>query len=780
MVEPEPLATEGRPPSRKRGPLDDEEVGPGHADNGDTHPHREEKGQGIGDEDLRGGKRARIEAVVAAEQQQSQPQQHQPSPPGVPAGPPIQPSSSSSSSLSAATGVLSSGVCTPGGQTGEAADAEALAAAAAAAAALAPQPGDDFDVEALIQATMGDMEAAAEGEAGNGGAQRQQPQHQGEGGSGGGHGEGQTATVPEGAFYHQGSALGASSLAFSVSPFYVAPNGHGAASGGGGDGGMPLSPLHEPPPQEEGGAHPYSFPDDTPLVEPGAASAIVNGGGGGERYDPALLQAGGSGGSVVGSDGAGGGWQVVHSSSWGSAGGGDGGGGGGGGGFGRRTLSADEILLAGERAGAGMGGGGGGVGVQRKASISSAQGAHGHGHGHGHGPAGRSSKSIMQRIEKHKVLQGWEDDWLWDEALVFAPSHGVEAGGAGAPGTVSAPSTISPEKNGHGWGLGVGGTPSWAPPGGADASVAGSSVAGGAELPLSPVRPAVAGGEKGPGEPATPSSPVRQAGTTSPTVWDRIGPDFQAALPELRRDVGPLPPPALQQQHEEEEQQQGQEQDQGMVMEVQAGEEEAEGPTLLWSLAMAAAGADASYEAVAAATGGGRAAVPAWTAEEAAAFEEGIRLYRRNFGKISRHCVPTRTVREVVARFYGEWKRHSGYRAWKAESLVGRRVLLERTKPPWKCFGGQDPIERVTGTVLAASVGEDGDEILDVRYEDGRTGQLYRYEAEKMLNPRDDDAGLAPAAAAAAAGAAAAVTGGEGPPLPRTATQQQVEAGGES
>jgi hypothetical protein len=738
----------------KRGHIDEEEEGTptGSTDTGDVsgedggggngngkeHPHHEEKGQGLGEREEergRGGKRARVEGAT---------EEQPPLPQPAPVAPPIPPSSSSSS-FSAATGVLSSGTAHDQQlqlqlqqQHEPPPPAATKAAAAAAAAAVEPPPTNDLDVEALIQATMGDMEAAG-AEAGAARA-------------------GQQPVVGTGGAYDREGLLGAS-----ASPlFYISPT---AEDERGGDGGA--SPMQEPPPQEEGGAHPYSFPDETPLVD-----AVGGGvGGGGERYDPSLLPVGGSGAS------GGGAWPgaspLVHMDSWGSAteavaadgGGGGGGGGGDGGLLGRRSSSADDMLRA---------------GVLRKASLSSSHSVH----GPGGGSVPRSTKSIMQRIEKHKVLQGWEDDyWLWDDVFAQQPQQPPQ-------GAHLSLDSASPEKaGGGGWGVAA---PLLDPPAvsaatgsaegatgalGAEGGAAAPSSGGAPEPPLSPERrprpltplppPSEQAGEpqpqaqaQAPPPPLSSPSPPRRTSTASPTIWDRIGPDFQAALPELRRNTGPLLP--------------AQEKGGAAAPDATAPDataaamdEVAEegGPTLVWSPAWGQeaedeAGAGTSYDEVAAATGGGRAATRAWTAEEAAQFEEGIKAYRRNFGKISRQCVPTRSVREVIARFYSEWKRSPGYRAWKADTLVGRRVLMERTKPPWKCLGGQDPIERVKGTIEACARYEDGDEILDVRWEDGRVGQLYRYEAEALLLHPNEAGPAPPLAAAAAAAAAAAVATG--------------------
>jgi hypothetical protein len=42
----------------------------------------------------------------------------------------------------------------------------------------------------------------------------------------------------------------------------------------------------------------------------------------------------------------------------------------------------------------------------------------------------------------------------------------------------------------------------------------------------------------------------------------------------------------------------------------------------------------------------------AWTAEEVAAFEEGMRTYRKNFPVIHRACLPAKSLGDVVAFYY--------------------------------------------------------------------------------------------------------------------------------
>lgn len=41
-----------------------------------------------------------------------------------------------------------------------------------------------------------------------------------------------------------------------------------------------------------------------------------------------------------------------------------------------------------------------------------------------------------------------------------------------------------------------------------------------------------------------------------------------------------------------------------------------------------------------------------WTAEEAAAFAEGIKAFRKNFAQVSRLYVPSKTVHDVIAYYY--------------------------------------------------------------------------------------------------------------------------------
>lgn len=41
-----------------------------------------------------------------------------------------------------------------------------------------------------------------------------------------------------------------------------------------------------------------------------------------------------------------------------------------------------------------------------------------------------------------------------------------------------------------------------------------------------------------------------------------------------------------------------------------------------------------------------------WTAEEEAAFAEGIKAFRKNFAQISRLYVPSKTVHDVIAYYY--------------------------------------------------------------------------------------------------------------------------------
>lgn len=42
----------------------------------------------------------------------------------------------------------------------------------------------------------------------------------------------------------------------------------------------------------------------------------------------------------------------------------------------------------------------------------------------------------------------------------------------------------------------------------------------------------------------------------------------------------------------------------------------------------------------------------AWSSEEEQAFEDGIRAYRKNFSMISRKCVITKTVKDIIAFYY--------------------------------------------------------------------------------------------------------------------------------
>jgi len=95
-------------------------------------------------------------------------------------------------------------------------------------------------------------------------------------------------------------------------------------------------------------------------------------------------------------------------------------------------------------------------------------------------------------------------------------------------------------------------------------------------------------------------------------------------------------------------------------------------------------------------------------------------------------------VKAIVARFYDEFKRSEGYRAWKEDKLIGRRLLLRQKRPRWKGGGW----EEVKGTIRGSARDEDGDELLDLDYDDGRMGQLYRYEAEPLLlGPGDEEEG---------------------------------------
>jgi hypothetical protein len=117
-----------------------------------------------------------------------------------------------------------------------------------------------------------------------------------------------------------------------------------------------------------------------------------------------------------------------------------------------------------------------------------------------------------------------------------------------------------------------------------------------------------------------------------------------------------------------------------------------------------------------------------WSAEEVRGFEEGIRAYRKTFDRISRECVPSKSVKDVVAYYYRFWKRCPAYGEWKRDSLVGRRV--RRPLADGSHFDG---------TIVASSEW-DGEKTVRVLFDDTDipSEMLFRYEVQSMLvHPRD-------------------------------------------
>jgi hypothetical protein len=234
-------------------------------------------------------------------------------------------------------------------------------------------------------------------------------------------------------------------------------------------------------------------------------------------------------------------------------------------------------------------------------------------------------------------------------------------------------------------------------------------------------------------------------------VWERIGADFQAVLPDLIVGEG-----EAKEEEGEDEEEKGQQDGErpseissaGSSTSTSSGEhqpqhsssrrrkqQEEQRATLVWSPSWG----EGTLERVVAVTGGGReAALQEWTPAEVAAFEEGVRAYRRCFSIIHRKYLPSKSVKAIVERFYNEFKRSEGYRAWKEDKLVGRRLVLRQKRPRWKGGGW----EEVKGTIRGSVRDEEGDELLDLDYDDGRVGQLYRYEAEPLLlGPGDEEGG---------------------------------------
>ena len=262
----------------------------------------------------------------------------------------------------------------------------------------------------------------------------------------------------------------------------------------------------------------------------------------------------------------------------------------------------------------------------------------------------------------------------------------------------------------------------------------------------------------------TAAAPVASAAAVAPAEeadedgWARIGADFQAVLPDLllgeeERKEGEGEGEDEEEEGQEdgerptqfssagsststssEEHQQQQQQQQHSSSRRRSRQEE-QRATLVWSPSWG----KGSLERVVAVTGGGRvAALQEWTPEEVAAFEKGVQAYRRCFSFIHRKCLPSKSVKAIVARFYDEFKRSEGYRAWKGDKLVGRRLVLRQKRPRWKGGGW----EEVKGTIRGSVRDEEGDELLDLDYDDGRVGQLYRYEAEPLLlGPGDEEGG---------------------------------------
>ncbi len=266
-----------------------------------------------------------------------------------------------------------------------------------------------------------------------------------------------------------------------------------------------------------------------------------------------------------------------------------------------------------------------------------------------------------------------------------------------------------------------------------------------------------------------PQPPSHDEEEGEPTVWERIGADFQAVLPDMivggggggsRGEKGLNAQEFAQRlQQRQQQQQQQQYRESSDEEDEKEDEDEEEGvshlsttssvsssdhtvlrrqhqqeqqATLVWTPGWG----EGTLERVVAVTCGGRAAaLSRWSAEEAARFEEGLRWYRKNFHVIQRKYLPSKSVKEIVARFYDEHKRSPGYRAWKEDKLLGRRILLRQKRPMWKGGGW----EEIKGTIRSCERDEEEDELLDVDYDDGRVGRLYRYEAEVLLlGPGDE------------------------------------------
>lgn len=222
------------------------------------------------------------------------------------------------------------------------------------------------------------------------------------------------------------------------------------------------------------------------------------------------------------------------------------------------------------------------------------------------------------------------------------------------------------------------------------------------------------------------------------SAWERIGPEYQAVLPDLLDDI-------LFHRTGKEEKAPGR----GVRLlsdtrpssvdtlgAAGAHSDEASGAQQEAVLVWSSGWEEGSLERAVAATGGGRAsAAREWSVAEIADFDKGVHAYRRCFDIIHRKCLPGKSVRRIVAWFYDEFKRSPGYRAWKEDKLIGRRVVLRQKRPRWKGGGW----EEVKGTIQGSIRDEEGDELLTLNYDDGRVGQLYRYEAEPLLlGPGDE------------------------------------------
>eukprot|EP00638_Chattonella_subsalsa_P000201 CAMPEP_0117749326 /NCGR_PEP_ID=MMETSP0947-20121206/9664_1 /TAXON_ID=44440 /ORGANISM="Chattonella subsalsa, Strain CCMP2191" /LENGTH=1035 /DNA_ID=CAMNT_0005567197 /DNA_START=84 /DNA_END=3191 /DNA_ORIENTATION=- len=125
---------------------------------------------------------------------------------------------------------------------------------------------------------------------------------------------------------------------------------------------------------------------------------------------------------------------------------------------------------------------------------------------------------------------------------------------------------------------------------------------------------------------------------------------------------------------------------------------------------------------------------PRWGSQSERAFVRGIYACRRNFPRLKKRFLPDKPVKEVVQHFYSNFKLSSRYKHWKKtpDLLVGRRIK--------KNFGSMGVFYGTITKYFSAQQTKGRRELFHIEYDDGDVEDLYRHELDNLLLPKESTA----------------------------------------